>query len=143
MLCWECRKQPATIHVSAPGPGSVTERHLCGECAAREGVAVKEGEKLKLAAAVEQEKRWGRLPDFAVMLRQLKKWRRLQLIGILIWLAGSLVLLFSDPAQLKDPRWVTVLCGLLLWMCGRSGVWWHWRERKALSIRFRASDQFK
>jgi len=41
MLCQECKKQTATVHLTDLVKGEKRERHLCEECASQEGVAVK------------------------------------------------------------------------------------------------------
>jgi protein arginine kinase activator len=41
MLCQQCKKQTATVHLTDL-LGDKRERHLCEECAAREGIAVKQ-----------------------------------------------------------------------------------------------------
>jgi protein arginine kinase activator len=42
MLCQQCKKQTATVHLTDLVKGDKRERHLCEECAAREGIAVKQ-----------------------------------------------------------------------------------------------------
>lgn len=42
MLCQQCKKQTATVHLTDLAKGDKRERHLCEECAAREGIAVKQ-----------------------------------------------------------------------------------------------------
>ena len=42
MLCQQCKKQTATVHLTDLAKGEKRERHLCEECAAREGIAVKQ-----------------------------------------------------------------------------------------------------
>jgi len=41
MLCQHCKKQTATVHLTDLVKGEKNERHLCEECAAREGITVK------------------------------------------------------------------------------------------------------
>ncbi len=42
MLCQQCKKQTATVHLTDLVKGDKRERHLCEECASREGIAVKQ-----------------------------------------------------------------------------------------------------
>lgn len=42
MLCQRCKKQSATVHLTDLAKGEKIERHLCEECAAHEGVTVKQ-----------------------------------------------------------------------------------------------------
>jgi protein arginine kinase activator len=42
MLCQQCKKQTATVHLTDLAKGEKKERHLCEDCAAREGIAVKQ-----------------------------------------------------------------------------------------------------
>lgn len=42
MLCQQCKKQTATVHLTDLAKGDKRERHLCEECASREGIAVKQ-----------------------------------------------------------------------------------------------------
>ena len=42
MLCQQCKKQTATVHLTDLVKGEKRERHLCEECAGQEGVAVKQ-----------------------------------------------------------------------------------------------------
>ncbi len=42
MLCQHCKKQTATVHLTDLAKGEKRERHLCEECASREGIAVKQ-----------------------------------------------------------------------------------------------------
>ena len=42
MLCQQCKKQTATVHLTDLAKNEKRERHLCEECAAREGIAVKQ-----------------------------------------------------------------------------------------------------
>lgn len=42
MLCQHCKKQTATVHLTDLAKGEKKERHLCEECARREGIAVQE-----------------------------------------------------------------------------------------------------
>jgi protein arginine kinase activator len=42
MLCQHCKKQTATVHLTDLAKGDKRERHLCQECAAKEGIAVKQ-----------------------------------------------------------------------------------------------------
>jgi len=42
MLCQNCKKQSATYHLTDLVQGEKRERHLCEQCAAQEGVAVKQ-----------------------------------------------------------------------------------------------------
>jgi len=42
MLCQQCKKQTATVHLTDLVKDEKRERHLCEECAAREGIAVKQ-----------------------------------------------------------------------------------------------------
>jgi protein arginine kinase activator len=42
MLCQQCKKQTATVHLTDLVKGDKRERHLCEECAAKEGIAVKQ-----------------------------------------------------------------------------------------------------
>lgn len=42
MLCQNCKKQSATVHLTDLVQGEKRERHLCEQCAAQEGVAVKQ-----------------------------------------------------------------------------------------------------
>lgn len=42
MLCQQCKKQTATVHLTDLAKGEKRERHLCEECVAREGIAVKQ-----------------------------------------------------------------------------------------------------
>lgn len=37
MYCDECKKQPATVHLTQMINGNTTETHLCEECAAKKG----------------------------------------------------------------------------------------------------------
>lgn len=41
MHCQNCKKRPATVHLTDLVQGDKRERHLCAECAATEGVMVK------------------------------------------------------------------------------------------------------
>jgi len=41
MLCQHCKKNPATVHLTDLLKGEKRERHLCDQCAAKEGVVVK------------------------------------------------------------------------------------------------------
>lgn len=41
MLCQQCKKQTATVHLTDLVKGEKRELHLCEECASQEGVAVK------------------------------------------------------------------------------------------------------
>lgn len=42
MLCQQCKKQTATVHLTDLVNGEKREKHLCEECASGEGVAVKQ-----------------------------------------------------------------------------------------------------
>lgn len=42
ILCQQCKKQTATVHLTDLAKGEKRERHLCEECASKEGVAVKQ-----------------------------------------------------------------------------------------------------
>lgn len=42
MLCQKCKKHTATVHLTDLVKGEKRERHLCENCAANEGVAVKQ-----------------------------------------------------------------------------------------------------
>jgi protein arginine kinase activator len=42
MLCQQCKKQTATVHLTDLVKGEKRERHLCEQCASQEGVAVKQ-----------------------------------------------------------------------------------------------------
>jgi protein arginine kinase activator len=42
MLCQHCKKQSATVHLTDLAKGDKRERHLCEQCAAQEGVIVKQ-----------------------------------------------------------------------------------------------------
>ncbi|MHC4444336.1 MAG: UvrB/UvrC motif-containing protein [Planctomycetota bacterium] len=42
MQCQQCKKQTATVHLTDLGKGENRERHLCEECAAQEGIAIKQ-----------------------------------------------------------------------------------------------------
>lgn len=42
MLCQHCKKQTATVHLTDLVKGDKRERHLCENCAAQEGVVVKQ-----------------------------------------------------------------------------------------------------
>lgn len=42
MLCQQCKKQTATVHVTELVQGEKRERHLCEDCANAEGVVVKQ-----------------------------------------------------------------------------------------------------
>lgn len=42
MLCQQCKKRTATVHLTDLVQGEKRERHLCEECAGQEGVAVKQ-----------------------------------------------------------------------------------------------------
>lgn len=42
MLCQQCKKHTATVHLTDLVKGEKRERHLCEECANREGIAVKQ-----------------------------------------------------------------------------------------------------
>lgn len=42
MLCQQCKKQTATVHLTDLVKGDKRERHLCEECASKEGIAVKQ-----------------------------------------------------------------------------------------------------
>jgi protein arginine kinase activator len=42
MLCQQCKKQTATVHLTDLVKGDKRERHLCEECAGKEGIAVKQ-----------------------------------------------------------------------------------------------------
>ncbi len=42
MLCQNCKKQSATVHLTDLVQGEKRERHLCEQCAAQEGVVVKQ-----------------------------------------------------------------------------------------------------
>lgn len=41
MLCHNCKKNPATVHLTDLLKGEKREKHLCEECAGKEGVIVK------------------------------------------------------------------------------------------------------
>lgn len=42
MLCQKCKKQDATVHLTDLVKGEKREKHLCQECAADEGIAIKQ-----------------------------------------------------------------------------------------------------
>jgi len=42
MLCQNCKKQTATVHLTDLAKGEKTEKHLCEQCATEEGVTVKQ-----------------------------------------------------------------------------------------------------
>jgi len=42
MLCQQCKKQTATVHLTDLVQGEKRERHLCEDCANSEGVVVKQ-----------------------------------------------------------------------------------------------------
>jgi protein arginine kinase activator len=42
MLCQQCKKNPATVHLTDLVKGEKREKHLCEQCAASEGVTVKQ-----------------------------------------------------------------------------------------------------
>lgn len=42
MMCQQCKKQTATVHLTDLVKGDKRERHLCEDCAAKEGIAVKQ-----------------------------------------------------------------------------------------------------
>lgn len=42
MLCQQCKKQTATVHLTDLVKGDKRERHLCEDCASKEGIAVKQ-----------------------------------------------------------------------------------------------------
>ena len=43
MLCEKCNKNPATVHYRYNDNGSITELHLCSECAQTEGIVSPKG----------------------------------------------------------------------------------------------------
>jgi len=42
MICQQCKKHPATVHLTDLVKGEKRERHLCEHCAATEGISVKQ-----------------------------------------------------------------------------------------------------
>lgn len=78
MLCDKCGKRPATVHYQQVVNGTVSEQHLCGQCAAESGWGFGELDFNKLfSSAVRSEKKSAVCPKCGMSLAEFRQGGRL------------------------------------------------------------------